>query len=529
MPGGEFEAAHLGPRAVNHVPLSPLDYLRRTLAVYPDRPAVVWNGACWTYAEFGAMVARMAAWLRAQGVGRGDVVSPVLGNRPETLAAHFAVPAIGAVLNTLNTRLSGEEIAHILEHAQSRIVISDAANAPKLDAPLALLCSSSDEGDGIDFFSGAAPEFDLIAEIRDGWQTIALNYTSGTTGRPKGVVYTHRGAALNALGNVLAMGFTEQTRYLWTLPMFHCNGWCHTWAVTAAGGTHICLDKVDPELILETIATQEVSHMCCAPVVLYIMLDAAKTPCAQRVRVGTGGAAPTPALLAGLEALGFDLMHLYGLTESYGPATVNVMPEPLPKEPQKRAALFARQGQRHLLSGFARVLGESGAPVPADGETVGEIALTGNTLMAGYLGDEAATDSAFEGDWFHTGDLAVMHPNGQIEIRDRAKDIIITGGENVSSLEVEAVLHKHPDILFAAVVAAPHPKWGEIPWAFVELKEGRNLAPEELSAFCRAHLAGFKRPKRYVFGTLPRTATGKVQKFELRIKAKALASEDNET
>lgn len=522
-----FNAAHLAARSANHVPLTPLDFLQRTVAVYPDRPAIAWNQNTWSYRDFGAIVARMAAWLKDQGVGPGDVVSLILGNRPETLAAHFAVPAIGAVLNTINTRLTPEEIAYILDHAGTRIIITDDLNFAALpqdqNTQIAKLCTTPGDSTGIDFFDGDAPPLDLMAGVTDEWQKIALNYTSGTTGRPKGVVYTHRGAALNALGNVLTMGFTTQTRYLWTLPMFHCNGWCHTWAVTAAGGLHVCLDRVDPNLILKTIADRDITHMCCAPVVLYMLLDQADGPCAQRVLVGTGGAAPTPSLLAGLNDLGFDLRHLYGLTESYGPATINIMPDPAPADLTERATLFARQGQRHLLSGAARVEDDNGQPVPADGETLGEIVLSGNTIMAGYLGDEAATDTAFAGRKFHTGDLAVMHENGQIEIRDRAKDIIITGGENVSSLEIEAVLHTHPDILLAAVVAAPHPKWGETPWAFIEPKEGRDPSAQDLDSFCREHLAGFKRPKRFVLGTLPKTATGKIQKFALRDQARRMA------
>jgi fatty-acyl-CoA synthase len=309
--------------------------------------------------------------------------------------------------------------------------------------------------------------------------------------------------------------------------MFHCNGWCHTWAVTAAAGLHVCLDKVEPQLILETIAARDVTHMCCAPVVLYMLLDAATDKVATRVKVGTGGAAPTPALLSGLSNLGFDLTHLYGLTEVYGPATINDPGEDGPTDMEERAALLARQGQRHVMAGYAQVSDDTGAYVPADGETLGEITLKGNTVMAGYLKNPEATEEAFEGGRFHTGDLAVMHPDGQIEIRDRAKDIIITGGENVSSLEIENVLHKHPDVLFAAVVAAPHPKWGETPWAFIEVKAGRTPDTADLDGFCREHLAGFKRPKRFVIGELPRTGTGKIQKFELRNKALAILAEED--
>jgi fatty-acyl-CoA synthase len=526
----DFDAPHLAPRSANHVPLTPLDFLARTLAVHPDRPAVAWNDNLWTYAEFGQMVDRLAAWLTEQGVGAGDVVSVMLNNRPEMLAAHYAVPALGAVLNSVNTRLSAEEVAYILDHSGAKLLICDAQTRPAFDAdpvPVAVVCDAPGDGSGLDIFSGEAAPVDLTGRVLDEWQKIGLNYTSGTTGRPKGVVITHRGAALNSLGNVLALGFTQDTRYLWTLPMFHCNGWCHTWAVTAAAGLHVCLDKVEPQLILETIAARDVTHMCCAPVVLYMLLDAATDKVATRVKVGTGGAAPTPALLSGLSNLGFDLTHLYGLTEVYGPATINDPGEDGPTDMEERAALLARQGQRHVMAGYAQVSDDTGAYVPADGETLGEITLKGNTVMAGYLKNPEATEEAFEGGRFHTGDLAVMHPDGQIEIRDRAKDIIITGGENVSSLEIENVLHKHPDVLFAAVVAAPHPKWGETPWAFIEVKAGRTPDTADLDGFCREHLAGFKRPKRFVIGELPRTGTGKIQKFELRNKALAILAEED--
>jgi len=529
MAGDAFDDPHLAPRAANHVPLTPLDFLSRTLAVHPDRPAIAWNEDLWTYAEFGRMVDRMAHWLKGQGIGPGDVVSVMLGNRPEMLVAHYAAPALGAILNCVNTRLSAEDVAFILDHAGAKLLICDKGTRPAFDTdptPVSVLCSLPGDGTGLDFYSGEAPILDLTAEIHDEWQKIGLNYTSGTTGSPKGVVLTHRGSALNALGNVLALGFTQDTRYLWTLPMFHCNGWCHTWAVTAAAGLHVCLDKVDPRLILDTIAARDVTHMCCAPVVLYMLLDAATENVSTRVKVGTGGAAPTPALLSGLSSLGFDLTHLYGLTESYGPATLNDPGADAPVDINERAELLARQGQRHLLSGHATVVDESGAQVSCDGVTTGEITLKGNTVMAGYFRNPEATEEAFQGGRFHTGDIAVTHPDGQIEIRDRTKDVIITGGENVSSLEIETVLHRHPDVLFAAVVAAPHPKWGETPWAFVEAKEGQRLADEELDQFCRAHLSGFKRPRRFVLGELPRTATGKIQKYELRSRARAMLGDE---
>jgi fatty-acyl-CoA synthase len=523
-----FNDPHLAPRAANFRPLTPLDLLDRSLEAHGDRPAVAWRTHVWTYADFGALVARMADHLRARGVGPGDVVSVMLTNRPEMLAAHFAVPALGAVLNTINTRLSSEEVAYILDHAQSRLLLTEAALRPDLAETVPqvdVLCSAPGADDGLDLFSGPVPALDLTGAVADEGQAIALNYTSGTTGRPKGVVYTHRGAYLNAMGNVLALGLTSDSRYLWTLPLFHCNGWCQAWAVTAAGGLHVCLDRVEPGPILDAIATHAVTHLSCAPVVLYMMLDHGTKPPPVRVRVTTGGAAPTPALLAGLSRLGFDLTHMYGLTESYGPATLNDPVDPS-ADLDTRTALMARQGRRHPTAGRARVVDEQGRDVPADGKTMGEIVLAGNTVMAGYFRDAEATETAFRGGVFHSGDLAVMHPDGQIEIRDRAKDIIITGGENVASLEVERLLHRHPDVLLAAVVGAPHAKWGETPWAFVEARAGSGLCEQALEEFCRAHLAGFKRPRRFIFGPLPRTATGKIQKFVLRDTARAMAAEE---
>ena len=376
-------------------------------------------------------------------------------------------------------------------------------------------------GDVIDLLTddGAEADFDLTA-VADEWQPLCINYTSGTTGRPKGVVYTHRGAYLNALGNVLALGLTAQSSYLWTLPMFHCNGWSHTWAVTAAGGLHVCLDRPDPALIIPALERHHVTHLACAPVVLYMMLNhpALKTRnSASRVKVATGGAAPTEALIERLCTLGFDLVHLYGLTESYGPATLrDLTDEERAGSPGEMARALARQGVPHATASRARVVDEAGNEVPPDGTTMGEIVLAGNTLMAGYYHDEDATVQAFRGGVFHTGDLAVRHSDGNIEIRDRSKDIIISGGENISSLEIESVLHRHPAVLLAAVVAMPHDKWGETPVAFIELREEMTVQDAEMRDFCRQHLAGYKVPSRFFFADLPKTATGKIQKFVLR-------------
>ena len=519
---------HLAPRAANHRPLSPLDFLDRAVGVHPNRLAVIWQDQRFTYAEFGAMVARMAGWLRGRGVGAGDVVSVMLPNRPEMLAVHYAVPLVGAVLNAINTRLDAETVRYILSHAESRLVLACRATAETATraasaagTPCVVL-----EVDAPGFLTGPAtlPD-DLLADVADEWQPLALNYTSGTTGHPKGVVYHHRGAYLNALGNVLALGLNRSSVYLWTLPMFHCSGWCHTWAVTAAGGVHVCLDRVDPVEILAAIGAHGITHMSCAPVVLYLLLNSPAREGfrpAQRVLVVSGGAAPSVALIAGLDSMGLDFLHLYGLTESYGPATLCALdPEAATLPTEAKARLLSRQGSRHPTASGIKVLAFDGVPVPQDGVTAGEIVLCGNTLMAGYYRDAAATELAFADGVFHTGDLAVRHPNGEIEIRDRIKDVIISGGENISSLEVENALHRHPAVLLAAVVAGPDPKWGEVPCAFVELKPGRAVDAEALRLFCRDHLAHYMVPRRITFGDLPRTATGKIQKFILRDRARA--------
>jgi len=531
----------LRPGAANHRPLTPVDFLVRALAAYPNRPAVSWRDMTLTYAQFGAIVARFACALAERGVGKDDVVSILAPNRPEMLAAHYAVPMLGAVLNTINTRLDVDTITYILDHSESVLLVADetardraaeAAASAQHAVPVVVLAEPGESVDkeSLDLLSpGQATALpDPLNGITDEWQPICLNYTSGTTGRPKGVVYHHRGAYLNALGNVLALKLDERSSYLWTLPMFHCNGWCHTWAVTAAGGMHVCLERVDPQLIYEAIGRHAVSHLSCAPVVLYMLVNhpgRQGRAGAPRLTAVTGGAAPTSALIEQLDAIGFDLIHLYGLTESFGPATLCILDEQQAGESvQEKARLLARQGLRHPTASVARVVDGDGTDVPPDGQSMGEIVLTGNTVMAGYYRDAEATRAAFSGGMFHTGDLAVVHPDGFIEIRDRSKDVIISGGENISSLEVEGVLHQHPGVMLAAVVAAPHSKWGEVPFAFIEPKPGAEMAGDELIEFCRGRLAGYKIPRNFAFIELPKTSTGKIQKFMLRETARRMVT-----
>lgn len=521
---------HLERRAANHCPLTPLDFLDRAIHIFPERPAVVWRDCELTYGQFGALVSAMADFLRRQGVASGDVVSLMCANRPEMLAAHYAVPLVGAVLNAINTRLDQATVGYILGHSESRLLIADPASYPLAAAaaaehgvPVFRLSETGRADATADLHlldMGSALPDDLLANVLDEWQPICLNYTSGTTGKPKGVVYHHRGAYLNAIGNIFAMRFDHRTSYLWVLPMFHCSGWCHTWAITAAGGLHVCLDRVEPALIFSTIAERDITHMACAPVVLYMLLnhpDKLKRDPSRRITVATGGASPTSALIAEMDVLGFDLIHLYGLTESFGPVTMRILSTQEAGLPATdKAALLARQGTRHLTANRLAVVDEHGYEVAHDGAATGEILLRGNTLMMGYYRDAEATEQAFADGRFHTGDLAVVHADGDIEIKDRSKDVIISGGENISSLELESVLHQHPAVLMAAVVAAPDPKWGEIPVAFIELRTGSTLDADEIRAFCRTRLAGFKLPRKFLFRELPKTATGKIQKFLLR-------------
>lgn len=529
---------HLRRREANFQPLNPVRFLARENEAHPERPAVIWRDRSWTYSQFNTLAVRLAELMRKKGVGRGDVVSIISRNRPEMLAAHFSVPALGAVLNTINTRLDAEAIAYILLHAETKLLLIDeAVGAAALEAAsevgvtVVRLSDVAGQGETPNLLTGDVDPDARLDEraITDEWQPVCLNYTSGTTGNPKGVVYHARGAFLNAMGNALSLGFGAGTRYLWTLPMFHCNGWAHTWAVTAAGGTHVCLDAVDSAAILDLVAHAGITHMSCAPVVLYMLLNDPKAAALKgtdrRVSVATGGAAPTASLISQLDAIGFDLVHLYGLTESYGPASIGELADNMPgDDAAMKAEWLARQGVRHKTSGDIRIVDPgTGSDQPADGTSAGEILLRGNTLMAGYHKDPEATEAAFAGGWFHTGDIALREPDGAMRITDRAKDVIISGGENISSLEVESVLHRHPAVMLAAVVAMPHEKWGETPCAFIELKPGSEVDAEDLMTFCRSHLAGFKVPRQFIFNELPKTATGKIQKFVLREQARGYA------
>ncbi|MEZ5590429.1 MAG: acyl-CoA synthetase [Gammaproteobacteria bacterium] len=536
----------LNPCAANHVPLSPLSLLRRAAAVYPDKIAVIHGAARYSYRQFEQRCRRLASALQRRGVGRGDTVAVIAPNVPALLEAHYGVPMLGAVLNALNYRLDAATIRFILEHGEARVLLTDREFSATVKQALAGMSQPPlviDIDDPLYEGGTLLGELDYEALLQEGaadfmveppddeWQAIALNYTSGTTGDPKGVVYHHRGAYLNALGNVLALGLNDRSVYLWTLPMFHCNGWTYTWGVTAAGGTHVCLRRIDPALIFPLLKQERVTHLCGAPIILNMLVhapDEIKCRFEQTITVGTGGAAPPSQVIANMEALGFHVIHLYGLTECYGPATICVeQPDWHELDLPARAAKMARQGVRYTTSEDIIVADpETLQSVPADGATLGEIMLRGNTVMKGYLKNPAATAKAFQGGWYHTGDLAVMHPDGYLEVKDRSKDIIISGGENISSLEVEETLYKHPAVMDAAVVARPDERWGEAPCAFVTLKTGAtDIEAETIIQWCRDHLAHFKVPKTIVFGPLPKTSTGKIQKFVLREQAKALADQ----
>jgi fatty-acyl-CoA synthase len=532
----------LGKTHANYAQLTPLSFLFRTAATYPKKTAIIHGRTRIGYAAMASRVRRFASALTKRGVKKGDTVAIMAPNIPAMLEAHYAVPLAGAVLNPLNYRLDPGTIAFILDHGDAKVLLTDREFAPTVDQALQLAKSKplvididDPEYDGPGARLGAVEYEDFLSQgepdyagrwPEDEWQAICLLYTSGTTGNPKGVVYHHRGAYLNALGNALAFGLRPESVYLWTLPMFHCSGWSYTWAATALGATHVCLRRVDPALIFPAIVNHKVTHMCGAPIVLNLLAHApadVKRKLPHRVDVATGGAAPPSAIIAAMEELGFCVTHLYGLTESYGPATICEWQDGWDKLPlDQRASLISRQGVRYITADDMTVRdADTGEEVPSDGKQLGEICLRGNTIMKGYLKNPKATRRAFKGGWFWTGDLAVRHPDGYIEVKDRSKDIIISGGENISSLEVEEALYKHPAIMEAAIVAKPDAKWGETPCAFVALKSGASqVSAKEISDWLRGRIAGYKVPRFVIFGPLPKTSTGKIQKYVLRERAK---------
>ncbi|MET1115081.1 MAG: acyl-CoA synthetase [Comamonas sp.] len=535
--------------AANTAPLTPLAFIARTAEVYPERLAIVHGALRQTWGQTYARCRQLASALQGRGIGKNDTVAVLLPNTPPMVEAHFGVPMAGAVLNALNTRLDPEAIAFMLDHGEARAVIVDPEFAGLLGRALALRQSTQDllvievqdavYGASTQALGGLDYEA-LLAEgdahfawslPADEWDAIALNYTSGTTGNPKGVVYHHRGAATNAISNVLEWDMPKHAVYLWTLPMFHCNGWCFPWTLALRAAVNVCLRRVEPQAVFDAMRDHGVTHYCGAPIVQGMLVNAPaqmKEGLSTGVKAMVAGAAPPASMIEGMERMGFDLTHVYGLTETYGPAAVCARHADWDQlDIGERARLNARQGVRYHLQGDVRVLHpETLQPVPQDGETMGEIMFKGNIAMKGYLKNAQATAEAFAGGWFHSGDLGVQYPDGYIKIKDRSKDIIISGGENISSIEVEDVLYRHPDVLAAAVVAKPDAKWGETPCAFIELKAGATTTPEDIVAHCRKYLAGFKIPRAVVFGELPKTSTGKIQKFELRKQAGAAAAID---
>ncbi len=531
----------------NYAPLTPLLFLDWAADVYPDRLAVIDGERRFTWRETRSRCRRLASALARRGIGAGDTVAVMLSNTTEMVEAHFGVPMTGAVLNALNTRLDAEAIAFMLGHGEAKVLITDREFSATVAAALARAATRPVVID-VDDPAYAGPgerlgEKDYEAFLAEGdagyvrsepgdeWQAIALNYTSGTTGNPKGVVYHHRGAYLNAIGNILTWGMPRHSVYLWTLPMFHCNGWCFPWTVAANAGTNVCLRRVEAGPIFDLIRRYKVTHYCGAPIVHSMLANAPAEMRAgidHKVSAMVAAAPPPASMIEGMERMGFDLTHVYGLTEVYGPATVCAKQDEWASlDIGRRAERNGRQGVRYLLQdGMTVIDPKTMQAVPADGETMGEIMFRGNITMKGYLKNPKATAEAFAGGWFHTGDLAVLQPDGYVKIKDRAKDIIISGGENISSVEVEEVLYRHPAVLAAGVVAQPDPKWGETPCAFVELKPDARVTEAELIAHCRAHLAHFKAPKKIVLGPLPKTSTGKIQKFVLREQAKSASAID---
>ena len=532
----------LDRNAANHVPLSPLSFIQRTAAIYPDYPAVSYNGVRRTWAETYDRTRRLAGALAARGVGRGDTVAVVAANIPEMFEAHFGVPMAGAVLNAINTRLDAEGIAFILKHGEAKVLIVDPefsevveravriAHAPDL-LVVDIVDPSFPGGQRIgrltydELLAEGDPAFDWLMP-HDEWDAIALNYTSGTTGDPKGVVYHHRGAALNALSNIVTWGMGHHARYLWTLPMFHCNGWCFPWTIAANAGVAVCLRAVRAEPIFQLIRDEKVTHFCGAPIVLNMLASAPDElrDFDHEVKVMTAGAPPPARVIEAMEGMGVEVTHVYGLTETYGPSVVCAWKgEWDSRNRGERARLKVRQGVPNIaLSEMMVADPETLQPVPADGTTMGEVFMRGNNVMKGYLNNPSSTEKAFRGGWFASGDLGVMHPDGYVELKDRSKDIIISGGENISSIEVEDVLYRHPAVMVAGVVAKPDEKWGETPCAFIELRDGVSTDEAEIIAFCRDNLAHYKCPRKVVFGELPKTPTGKIQKFMLRARAREM-------
>ena len=539
-------AVGLEKNAANYAALTPLTFIQRSAYIYPDRVAVIHGARRYTWRESYTRARRLASALKQLGVQKGDTVAAILNNTPEMFEAHFGVPACGAVLNTVNTRLDAEAVAFILNHAEAKVLLTDREYArmvkkaielagrpdmividvddPEYTGPGELVGTQDYEA----LLATGSPDF-VFEQPTDEWEAISLNYTSGTTGNPKGVVYHHRGAYLNAMSNIVSWGMPPHSVYLWTLPMFHCNGWCFAWTMAANAGINVCLRRVDPRLIFDAIREHGVTHYCGAPIV-HSMLANAPEEWRKGINHKVSGlvaAAPPPAaVIEGMAKIGFDITHVYGLTETYGPAAVCAKHDEWRALPlAEQVALNGRQGVRyHAQEGITVMDPATMEPVPWDGETMGEIMFRGNLVMKGYLKNPDATAESFRGGWYHTGDLAVMQPDGYVKIKDRSKDIIISGGENISSIEVEDALYKHPAVMAAAVVALPDEKWGEVPCAFVELRDGVETSAETIVAHCREHLAGFKVPKRIIFGELPKTSTGKIQKFVLREKAKSTAS-----
>ncbi|MCO8059329.1 MULTISPECIES: acyl-CoA synthetase [Acinetobacter] len=527
----------------NFVALSPLRYLERAAYIYPHQNAIIHGSRQITWRETYLRCCQFAHQLQNLGISKNDTVSVLLPNVPAMLEAHFAVPMAGAVLNTLNTRLDAKTLAFMLDHAESKVLLVDPEFAALAQEALAMVnheiyvidVNDAEYEHAANALSIGQIEYETwLAEgdpnfewhlPQDEWDAISLNYTSGTTGNPKGVVYHHRGAYINAASNIIACGMTPRATYLWTLPLFHCNGWCFAWTMAANGGTNICLRKVDPELIFKLIAEHKVDYFCGAPIVLSMLINTPeekKTQFDHRVEVMVAGAAPPAAIIEGMRNIGINVTHVYGLTETYGPSALCASQAGWSDlSIQEQAQLHSRQGVPYPLQDGMKVLDpETMQPVPKDGKTMGEIMFRGNIVMKGYLKNPKATAEAFAGGWFHTGDLAVCQPDGYAKITDRSKDVIISGGENISSLEVEEVLYQHPAVLTAAVVAKPDPRWQEVPCAFIELKEGKQVSPEEIIAYCSQHLARFKVPKDVVITEIPKTSTGKLQKFVLREWAK---------